>query len=181
MNRLGLLALVLIFVAGCNDRDETDVKLNAAVAYTSAKEAFSTAWTSLSTEAAKITASSSRTALRAAQSQAELLQRQLSKIEVKSPIDQAKLDAAQSQLEKIQAAMNIQDLKKQSEDAVQKAISTGQVAQQKYEDASAKLAELDASYKDLKVKLDQAQQMYDTASAALTGAMERVKQISDGS
>lgn len=176
MKRIWLFALPAIALVGCNDRDETDVKLNTAVAYTSAREALSTAWNSVSSQAAKITASSSRTALEAAKKQAEHLKEELSKIEIKNPIDQAKLDAAQNQLEKVQAAMNLQELQKQSEDAVQKAIAAGQIAQMKYEDASRKLAEMDADYRGLKTKLDQAQQMYDTASAALAGAVERVKQ-----
>jgi chromosome segregation ATPase len=180
MSRIALLTLGLIVLAGCNDRDSTDVKLNAAVAFTSAREAVSTAWSSVSMEAAKLTASSSRAALEEAKKQASNLQSQLSKIEIKNPIDQAQLDAAQNQLEKIQAAMNVQDFRKQSEEAVNSAIATGQIAKLKYDEASQKLVEMDATYKDLQTKLAQAQSTYDAASATLSASINRVKQLGGG-
>lgn len=177
MNRAIFVVCIAAAIVGCNDRDSTDVKLNAAVAFTSARQAVYTAWSSVSAEAAKLTASSSRAALEEGKKQASNLQSQLSKIEIKNPIDQAQLDAAQNQLEKIQAAMNVQDLRKQSEDAVNSAIATGQIAKMKYDEASQKLAEMDASYKNLQSKLAEAQATYDAASATLSASLDKVKQL----
>ena len=176
MKRLLLLVPILV-VAACNDRDKTDVEMNAGVAFASAREALGTAWDSMSREASKITADSSKQALQEAQKQAEAMQAQLSKIEIKNPLSEAQMTAAKEQLTKIQAAMQVQNLREQSEAAVQKAIESGQVAQQKYEDASKQLAQLDSNYRDLRNRLDSAQSTYDQAASALSGALEKVKSL----
>src|SRR5688572_10157994 len=106
MKRLWLI-LPAVVAFGCNDRDETDVKMNAAVAFASAREAASRAWDSVSREAAKVTADSSRSALEKAKEQTARLQSELSKIEIKNPIDEAQMKAAQEQMAKIQAALNL--------------------------------------------------------------------------
>jgi len=176
MKRLLLLVPVLV-VAACNDRDKTDVELNAGVAWASAREALGTAWDSMSKEASKITVDSSKQALEAAQKQAEALQSQLSKIEIKNPLNEAQMKAAQDQIDKVKAAMEVQSLKEESEAAVQKAIESGKIAQQKYEDASKQLAEMDSQYRDLRTRLDQAQSMYDQAAASLSAAVDKVKSL----
>ncbi|MBC8063572.1 MAG: hypothetical protein H7Y17_01980 [Chlorobia bacterium] len=177
MKRLALLMLPVLGLLGCNDRDETDVKLNAAVALTSAREAISTAWSSAMTEAGKITANSSKAALERAKAQTARLQAELSKVEIKSPINEAQMKAAQEQMAKIQAAMNLKSLQEESEQAVQNAISTGRIARQKYEDASKQLAQLDANYQDLKARLDSAQSTYDQASGAWSLAVAKVQEL----
>lgn len=176
MKRLWLI-LPAVVAFGCNDRDETDVKMNAAVAFTSAREAVATAWNSVSREASKVTSDSSRAALEQAKEQTSRLQKELSKIEIKNPIDEAQMKAAQEQMAKIQAAMTLKNLQEQSQQAVDNAIATGKIAQQKYDDASKSLAEVDANYRDLKNRLDSAQQMYDNAAAGLQGAVDKVREL----
>jgi chromosome segregation ATPase len=177
MKRLLVLTPLLLVLAGCNDRDETDVKLNAAVAFASAREALGTAWNSVAAEASKVTANSSKAALEQAKKQTAHLQAELSKIEIKNPLTEAQMSAAKEQMAKIQAALTLKNLQAESESAVQNAIATGKIAQQKYEDASKQLAQLDESYRDLKTRLDSAQTMYDNASSALNGAMAKVQEL----
>lgn len=178
MNRIAILIPIALVAFGCNDRDATDVKLNAAVALASAREAVATAWNSAMTEAGKVTSNSSKAALEQAKEQTARLQSELSKIEIRNPIDQAQMDAAQQQMEKIQAALTVKNLREQSENAVQNAIATGKIAQQKYEDASRQLAELDANYRDLKERLDSAQATYDRAASMFQGALDKVRELS---
>lgn len=172
-----LLLLPIVFAVGCNDRDRTDVQLNAAVALTSAREAISTGWSSLSKEAARITADSSKSALEEARKQAAALQDHLSKVEIKNPFNEAQMDAAKGQMAKVDAALHLQELKEQSQQAVQNAIESGKVAQQQYESASKRLAELDTDYRELSLKLEAAQNMYDQASSALSTALEKAKSL----
>ncbi len=179
MKRIPILLVSLVAIS-CTDRETTDVQLNSAVALASAREAISTAWTAASRESTKITANSSKAALEEAQRQTARLQSELGKIEVKSPLNEAQTKAMQDQMAKIQAAMNVQDLKTQSEQAVANAIASGKIAQQKYEDASRELARLDASYRDLTVRLDAAQNLYDQASSSLANALEQVRQLGSG-
>lgn len=176
MKRLALL-IPLAFVIGCNDRDSTDVKINTAVAITSAREAISTAWNSAMREAGKVTASSSQAALEEAKAQTAKLQDQLSKIEIKNPLDEAQMKAVQTQMDKIQAAMSLKNLRQESEQAVANAMATGKIAEQQYEQASQALARIDAGYRDLKEKLDSAQFVYDQASSAWSGAVDKVKHL----
>lgn len=176
MKRLALL-VPLALALGCNDRDQTDVKINAAVALASAKEAVSTAWNSAMREASKVSASSSKAALEQAKTQTERVQKELGKIEVKSPLTEAQMKAAKEQMAKIQAAMNLKNLREQSEQAVANAMATGKIAEQQYEQASQALARIDAGYRDLKERLDSAQSMYDQASAALNNAVAKVREL----
>lgn len=171
------LLIPLALVIGCNDRDATDVKINAAVALTSAREAISTAWNSAMREAGKVTASSSQSALEEAKAQTAKVQQQLSKIEIKNPLDEAQMKAVQSQMDKIQAAMNLKNLRQESEQAVANAMATGKIAEQQYEDATNALARIDAGYRDLKTRLDSAQSMYDQASSVWSGAVAKVKEL----
>ncbi len=170
----------VVLLAGCNERDQTDVKLNAAVAFASAREAVSTAWNSAMREASKVSASSSNAALKEAKAQTSKLQEQLSKIEVKNPLDKAQMSAVESQMKKIQAAMNLKNLQEQSQQAVANAMATGKIAEQQYEDATKALARIDSGYRDLKVKLDSAQSLYDQASASLTNALGKVRELGGG-
>lgn len=177
MKRLLMLVPVAL-VLGCNARDKADVELNAAVAYNSAKEAIGTAWSSVSAEVGKVTADSSKKALEEARKQAENLQTELSKIEIKNPLSEAQMDVAREQIAKVNAALRLQNLKAQSEDAVQKAIDSGKVMQQSYEDASKRLAELDEDYRNLKGRMDEAQAAYDQAAMLLSQAVEKAKELS---
>ena len=167
----------LVLAIGCNDRDQTDVKINTAVALASAKEAVSTAWTSALREASKVSASSSKAALEQAKAQTEKLQNELGKIEIKNPLTEAQMQAAKEQMSKIQAAMNLKNLREQSEQAVANAMATGKIAEQQYEQASQALARIDEGYRDLKERLDSAKSMYDQASATLNSAVARVREL----
>ena len=172
-----LLSATLVFAVGCNDRDRTDVELNAAVAWTSAREAVSTAWSSMSKEAAKITADASKSTLEAVRRQAESAQDRLSKMDLKNPFEVAQMDVAKGQIEKVDAAMTLQDLQEQSKLAVQKAIESGRLVQQNYEEASKRLAEMDATYRSLQDKLVVAQGTYEQASNVLRSALDRASEL----
>lgn len=172
-----VLGIALCAVFGCTDREKADVQVNAAVAWASAREAASTAWSAFSREFAKVSSESSRTALEAAKKQGEALQRQLAEVKVESPLTAAQGDAVRAQMEKIEAALTVKNLQEQSQTAVQNAIAAGTIAKDNYEAASLKLSELSDSYRELQQKLESAKSTFDQASKQTDKALNQVREL----
>jgi len=173
-----LIAALAVFLLGCNERDQADAKLNAGVALASARNAASIAWRSFSEEASKVTATSSRAALEEAKRKTAEWQRELAKVKIESPLSEAQAKAAREQMAKIEAALNLQKLQAQSREMVDKAIESGKIAKQNYDDASRQLAEVDEGYRNLKERLADARAAYDTAAARLKESLRSVRELS---
>ena len=105
-------------------------------------------------------------------------QRELSKIKVESPLSEAQAKAAREQMAKIEAALNLQNLQTQSRALVDKAMESGKIAKQSYEDASQKLAEIDEGYRNLKERTADARFAYEEAARRLNESLKSVRELS---
>ena len=170
-------AALLLFSVGCDKKSQDAGLAQGQAAVAKAGDLAGTAWKSAKDQAARLTSDSGKSAIEAAEAQLVALRDKLSSIKTPSVLDSLRLDSIKEEIQRLQAALELQNLKKEMDIRVKNAMTMKGNAEKSYHDVRNKLTQVDAEYQDLQKKLHSAESAYDNAAEKVKETTQKIQAL----